>query len=88
MSGSKDTVGMPDVRSRRSFFRLEIVSQDQPPEIKLESAPDFSHSEMRAARGPFLIVSFRRIVSLAFSPLLLWPRFVAPILTAQMECVL
>jgi hypothetical protein len=66
MRGSKDTVGMPDARSRRSFFRLEIVCQDHPPEIKLESAPDFSHSEMRAARGPFLVMRFGRIVSLAF----------------------
>ena len=42
MRASKDTVGMPDVRSRRSFFRLEMVCQDQPLEMKLESTPDFS----------------------------------------------
>ena len=36
MGGSNDTVGMPDVRSRRSFFRLEIVCQDQPLGMKPE----------------------------------------------------
>jgi hypothetical protein len=62
----KDTVGMPDVRSRRAFFRFGIVWQDRPLEMRLESTPDFSHSEMRAARGPFLVMRFRRIVSLTF----------------------
>jgi len=62
----KDTVGMPDVRSRRAFFRFGIVWQDRPLEMRLESTPDFSHSEMRAARGPFSVMRLRRIVSLAF----------------------
>jgi hypothetical protein len=66
MRGSADTVGMPDVGSHRAFFRFEIARQDQPLELELESAPDFSHSEMRAARGPFLVMRLRRIVSLAF----------------------
>ena len=66
MRGSADTAGMPDVRSRRAFFRFEIVRQDQPLEMKLESTPDFSHSEMRAARGPFFGMRFGRIFSLAF----------------------
>ena len=66
MSGSADTAGMPDVRSRRAFFRFEIVCQDQPLEIKLESTPDFFHSEMRAACGPFFGMRFGRIFSLAF----------------------
>ena len=66
MRGSADTAGMLDVRSRRAFFRFEIVCQDQPLEMKLESTPDFSHSEMRAARGPFFGMRFGRIFSLAF----------------------
>ena len=66
MRGSADTAGMPDVRSRRAFFRCEIVRQNQPLEMKLESTPDFSHSEMRAARGPFFGMRFGRIFSLAF----------------------
>ena len=66
MRGSKDTVGMPDVRSRRAFFRFEIACQDQPLKVKLESTPDFSHSEMRAIRGPCYGVKFGRIFSLAF----------------------
>ena len=66
MRGSADTAGMPDVRSRRAFFRFEIVRQDQPLEMKLESTPDFSHSEMRAARGPFFGMTFGHIFSLAF----------------------
>jgi hypothetical protein len=66
MRGSKDTVGMPDVRSRRSFFRIEIVRQDQALEMKLEFTPDFYHSEVRAPRGPFFGVMFRHILSLLF----------------------
>ena len=66
MRASKDTVRMPDVRSRQSFLPLGIVCQDQPPEMKLGFTPDFSHSEMRAARGPFFSMRFGRIFSLAF----------------------
>ncbi|MFZ0787157.1 MAG: hypothetical protein WAM67_15320, partial [Candidatus Acidiferrales bacterium] len=66
MRGSADTAGMLDARSCRAFFRFEIACQDQPLKVKLESTPDFSHSEMRAARGPFSVMSFGHIVSLAF----------------------
>lgn len=66
MRGFADTAGMPDVKSRRSFLRFEIVRRDLPLETNLESAPDFSHSEMRAARGPLFGMRFGRIVSLAF----------------------
>jgi hypothetical protein len=66
MHGSADMAGMSDGRSRRTFFRLEIVCQDQPMEMKLESTPDVSHVEMRAVRGPFLSMRFGRIYSLAF----------------------
>jgi hypothetical protein len=66
MRGSADTARIPDVRSCRAFFRFEIACQDQPLKVKLGSAPDFSHSEMRAIRGPCYGVKFGRIVSLAF----------------------
>jgi hypothetical protein len=65
MHGPKDTVGMPNVRSRRSSFRVEIVCQEQPLGKKLEFTPDFSHLEMRAARGQFFGIRFGHIVSLA-----------------------
>jgi hypothetical protein len=66
MRGSADTARIPYVRSCRAFFRFEIACQDQPLKVKLGSAPDFSHSEMRAIRGPCYGVKFGRIVSLAF----------------------
>ena len=66
MRGSADTAGMSDVKSRRAFFRFEIVCPDQPLEMKLESSLDFSHSEMRATRGPLVGMRFGRIFSLAF----------------------
>jgi hypothetical protein len=66
MRGSAYTAGMPDIKSRRAFFRFEIVCPDQPLEMKLEFAPDFSHSEMRAARGPFFGMTFRHILALLF----------------------
>jgi hypothetical protein len=66
MRGLADTAGLPDVRRRRAFFRFEIVCQDQPLEMKLESTPDFSHSEMRAPRGQFFGMRFGCICSLAF----------------------
>ncbi len=66
MRGSADTAGMPDVKSRRAFFRFEIVCQDQPLEMKVESTPNFSHSEMRTARCPLFGMRFGRIFSLAF----------------------
>jgi hypothetical protein len=62
---SADMAGMADFRSRRTFFDCEIVRQNQPLEMKLESTPDFSHSEMRAARGPIFRRRFGRIVSVA-----------------------
>jgi len=66
MLGSADTAGMPDVKSRLAFFCFEFACQDQPLGIWLESIPDFSHSEMRAARGPLSGMRFGRISSLAF----------------------
>jgi hypothetical protein len=60
-----NTAGMTDVKSRQAFFPFEIVCRHQPLEMRLESTPDFSHSEMRAARGPFFRRRFGRIVSLA-----------------------
>ncbi len=66
MRGSADTAGMPDVKSRRAFFPIEILCRDQPLEIKFESTPDFSHSEMRASRGPMFGMRFGRISSLGF----------------------
>jgi hypothetical protein len=66
MRGSADVAGLPEVRGGRAFFRFESVCPDQPPELKLESISDFSHPEMRAARGPFLVMRFRHIFSLAF----------------------
>jgi hypothetical protein len=74
MRGSVDTARMLDVRSCRAFFRFEIAWQDQPLRVRLESTPDFSHSEMHAIRGPFFGVKFGHIVSLAF----LGPSSVAP----------
>jgi len=53
MHGSADKTGMSDGRSRRTLFRLEIVCQDQPMEMKLESTPDVYHVEMRAVCGSF-----------------------------------
>jgi len=65
MRGSKDTAGMPpDVQSRQAFFRFEIVCQDRPLEVKLESTHDFYNAKMRAARGPFFGMTFGHIVSL------------------------
>jgi hypothetical protein len=66
MRGSAYMAGMPDVRSCRAFFRCEIVCQDQPQELKFESTPNFSCSEMRAARGLFFGMRFGHIFSLAF----------------------
>jgi len=73
MRGSAYTAVMFDVRSYRAFFRFEIVRQDQPLEMKLESIPDFSNSEMHVARDPFFGRRFGHIFSLAF----LSPSFVA-----------
>jgi hypothetical protein len=66
MRGSTDMAGTPDVKSRRAFFRYEIVSQNRPLEVKCESTADFSHSEMRAASGHFFGTRFGHISSLAF----------------------
>ena len=65
MRGSPITAGMPDIRSRRAFFHCEVVRLDQQLEMRPETPPNFSHSEMRAARGSFFGMSFGRIVSLA-----------------------
>lgn len=65
MRGSADMAGMLDVKNRRSFYVGEIVYRDQPLEMKLESTPNFSHSEMRVVHGPFCM-TFGRIPSLLF----------------------
>ena len=61
-----NTAGMPNVKSRRAFFRFDIVRENRPLEMNLETTSDFSHSEMRAARGPFFGMRFGRIFSRAF----------------------
>jgi hypothetical protein len=66
MGGSADTAGMPDTKSRRAFFRFEIVCRDQPLEMKLESTPYLSHSETCAASDHFFGMRFVCIFSLAF----------------------
>jgi hypothetical protein len=68
MRGSADMAGMPDVKNRRTFFPVEIVYQDQPLEMKLESTPDFSHSKMRGVRGLFFGMTFGPILSLGGWP--------------------
>jgi hypothetical protein len=60
-----DTAGMPSVRSSRAFFRIEIPCQDRRLEMNLESTPDFSRPEMRAASGHFFDTRFGRILFLA-----------------------
>ncbi len=66
MRGSPDTAGMPDVRNCRACFRFEILCRNHPLEINLEFTPDFSHSEILAARDPFFGMTFGHICSLAF----------------------
>jgi hypothetical protein len=65
MRGLADMPGMPNVRSCCAFTHGEIVCQDRPLEMKPESTPDFPHSEMRAARGPFFVMRFGRMFPLA-----------------------
>lgn len=65
MRGSVDTVEMLDFKSRLAGFRFAIVSQNRLQEVRLESTPNCSHSEMRAARSPFFGMRFGRIFSLA-----------------------
>ena len=65
MHGSADMAGMLNVKNRRSFFVREIVYRDQPFEMKLESTPNCSHSEMRVVHGP-LCMTFGRTPSLLF----------------------
>jgi hypothetical protein len=66
MRGSVDTVGMPGFKSRSVGFRFEIVSQNRLQELRLECTPNCFHSDMRAARSPFLGMRFWRIFSLVF----------------------
>jgi len=66
MLGSADTSGMPDVNSRRIFFRFELLCQNRPLEMKLEITPNFSHSEMRALHDPFCGMTLGRIFVLPF----------------------
>jgi hypothetical protein len=65
MAGLAYMAGMPNVRSCCAFIHGEIVCQDRPLEMKLESTPNCPHSEMRAARGPFLVMRFGRMFPLA-----------------------
>src|SRR5580704_13341256 len=65
MRGLADVAGMPNVRSCWAFIHGETVCQGRPLEMKLESTPDFPHSEMRAARGPFFVMRFGRMFPLA-----------------------
>jgi hypothetical protein len=66
MRGSADTAGIPDVESRPAGFRFEIACKDQLLEMKLESTPDFSYPEMRAACGHFFDMRFGHIFPMAF----------------------
>ena len=66
MRGSADTAGMPDVRSRRAFFRFEIVRQNQPLEMELESTPEFSLFRNARSSRPIFGMRFGHIFSLAF----------------------
>ena len=66
MRRSADMAWLRDVRSHRVLLRLEIVCQYSPLEMKVESTPDFSHSEMRATNRHFFGMRFGRIFSLAF----------------------
>jgi hypothetical protein len=66
MCHSAGTAGMLDVGSHRTFFRCEIVCQDQPLEMKLEFAPDLYHSEVRAVCDPFFSTTFGHMFSLPF----------------------
>ena len=66
MRDTADMAWMCEVRSRQAFFDCDIVYQNQPLAMELESTPDFPHSETCAARGPFFGMRFWRILSLAF----------------------
>jgi len=66
MRGSADTARLLDVNSCRAFFRFEIVPDDRPLKLKLESTSDLSHSEMRGARGPLFRSRFGHVFSLPF----------------------
>ena len=89
MRGSADMAGMPDVRSRRAFFRFEIARQDQPLEMKLESYSRFFPFRNACSSRPIFRHERSGTFFLwRFSALLLWPRFVAPIPTAEMKCIL
>jgi hypothetical protein len=86
MRGSADVAGLPEVWSRRAFFRFEIVCQDQAPEIRLESTPDFSHSEMRAARTPFFGMRFSRNFFMDFIYLNTWDNRPVICISANSPC--
>jgi hypothetical protein len=66
MRGSADTSGIPDVGRLRSFIDCDIVRRNQTLEMKLESTPDFSHSETCAANGNFFGMRSGRISCQAF----------------------
>ena len=80
MRGSADMAGMPDVRSRRAFFRFEIVCQDQPLEMKLESTPDFLLFRNACSSRPIFQHEVRAhffsgVSQLFFCGRVSWPQF-------------
>lgn len=66
MRGSADRSGIRDVESHLAFLDRHGVRRNQTLKMKLEFTPDFSHSEMHAARGPLFAMRFGHIISLAF----------------------
>ena len=87
MRDSADTAGMPDVRSRRSFFGGEIVCQDHPLEMKVEFALNFSRSEMHVVRAHFTPLRSGVFFS-AISRLFFCGAFRDPNSDSRNECVL
>ncbi len=80
MHGSADMAGTSDGRSRRTFFRLEIVCQDQPLEMKLESTPDVSHVRNAGSSRPISKHEVRAhifsgVSQLFFCGRVSWPQF-------------
>ena len=87
MRGSADAAGMPDVGSRRAFFDCEIVRQISRSKWSFNLPPIFTFPKCSSSH-PIFGIGWGAFFLWRFSPLLLWPRFLAPILTAEMECIL
>jgi hypothetical protein len=79
MSGTADTSGMPDVRSRRAFLDRDILRRNQTLEMELEFAPNLSSSEMRVVCGLATGKRNHRARSTPFSFSLSEPAFVPPL---------